>query len=180
MHTDSNPIQPPSAESRKLGYETTAPSIKGLVWFVVGLILTALVVHAGMWYLLFVYNKQALLLVKPQSALTSPQFLDDYAKRTGIKLSPLPQPPPPAPRIQPTFPDRNLPGDDLQLMYQKEDEVFRRMGWTIDEQSHVPLTIPDSVQATVIREENERRNQARPSGNQASASASPANGGGIK
>jgi hypothetical protein len=42
-------------------------------------------------------------------------------------------------------------------MYQKEDAVFSRMGWTIDAATHEQTVIPPTVVSAVIADESARQ-----------------------
>ena len=181
MDTDNDQLQGPSTESREAGYETSGVSVKGLAIFVVALIVTAAIVHAGMWYLMqgFVYVNE--LKDRQPSALTDRTFINDFNKRNKTNVSPAKLPEPPKPWIQPTYPEHNVPESDLQLMYQKEDGLFRQMGWDVDAQTHVPTAIPSNVVSAVIdqeaqaRQEERSRAATRPAGQTA---APPGQGGG--
>ena len=154
-------LQKPSAESLEAGYETSGVNIKGLVWFVVVLIVTAAVLHVGMWFLMWRYWDYDRFTDRPTSALTDAQFVNAYSKTHGQKIEVTVLPPPPAPRIQPSPPETDrIPSKDLKEMYEKEDALFRRMGWRIDEQSHAQ-SIPPQVISAVIQQERERQKPAQ-------------------
>lgn len=154
-------LEKPSPQSLEAGYETSGVNIKGLVWFVVVLIITAAVLHVGMWFLMWGFWDYDRLKDRPSSALTDAQFVDGYSKEHGQKIELTALPPPPAPRIQPSPPETGrIPSVDLKEMYQTEDEVFRRMGWRIDEQSHAQA-IPPQVMSAVIQQERDRQKQTQ-------------------
>src|SRR5690349_6994291 len=109
MGMDSNQLHKPSDESLAARYELSTVSVRGLLWFVAGLIVVAVVVHVGIWILLRAYEKVYAASSKPTSAVVE--------KDTRLPL-------PPTPRLQPTFGDvNNIPAADLQLMYNGEDEL---------------------------------------------------------
>jgi len=141
MHTDSNQLHKPSDESLSAGYEVSAISVRGLVYFVIGLIVVAALVHLGIWFLLVGYERLYGKSARPPSALTD----------SNIRL-----PLPPPPRLQPNPASANVPAADLQQMYRQEDELFTRMGWRINPQTHVPLEIPQSAIDQVIRDREQR------------------------
>jgi hypothetical protein len=64
--------------------------------------------------------------------------------------------PPPPPRLQPTPGQQaqNVPAADLADMYEKENAVFGRMGWTTDKHNPAELGIPQSVISQVIQDES--------------------------
>lgn len=154
-------LEKPSAESVEAGYETSGVNIKGLVWFVIVLIVTAAVLHAGMWFLMWGYWDRASLREQPTSALTDAGYLKRFSDAHGQDVRMTALPPPPAPRIQPSPPETDrIPSKDLKEMYEKEDALFRRMGWRIDEQSHAQ-SIPPQVISAVIQQERERQKPAQ-------------------
>lgn len=159
MHTESEQLREPSPESLKARYEVSAVSVRGLVYFLIGLIITAVVVHVGIWFLLMGYNHIYQRSEQPRSALTDQKSLRDAG--LGEAVASLPGPP--APRLQPSQPDDPLrvPSADLQFMFQKEDEIFENsLGWKVNRQTHVQSEIPADVIDQVIRDETARQRQA--------------------
>ena len=153
MGTDSNQLHKPSDASMAAGYELSTVSVRGLIYFVIGLIIVAALVHAGIWFLLRTYEKVYHQYSRPGSAVVD--------KQTRLPL-------PPPPRLQPNPGSTNVPEADLQLMYSKEDELFTRMGWRINPQTHVPVEIPQSAIDQVIRD-HPRQTSTGNSGEEASA-----------
>ena len=162
MATDKDPFQPPSSESREQGYETSGVSIKGLAIFVVCLVVVAAAVHAGVWFLFGGYVDLHESTNRPHSALTDEQYVKDYNAEHGTNFATSQPALPPEPRLQPTpgLPYQNDAPADLREMYVREDQVFKRMGWTVDEQTHVRRAIPDAVINAVISDESARQQQA--------------------
>jgi hypothetical protein len=162
MATDKDPFQPPSSESRKAGYETSGVSIKGLAIFVVCLVVLAAAIHAGVWFLFGGYVNLEESANRPHSALTDEQYVKDYNAQHGTHFAASQPALPPEPRIQPTpgLPHQNNPPADLQQMYVKEDQVFKQMGWTVDERTHVQGAMPDAVINGVIADESARQKDA--------------------
>jgi hypothetical protein len=161
MATGKDHYQPPSSESIAAGYEKSGVSVKSLAIFLVCLIICAAAIHAGIWFLFSDYLKSDRAADRPMSALTDPEFVAGYNRRFGTTLPTATRALPPAPRIQPTpgLENQNTPDADLQQMYRQEDAVFHQMGWRVDEQTHVPLQIPESVVSAVISEEKTRQGQ---------------------
>lgn len=161
MATDKDPFQGPSTDSREAGYETSGVSIKGLAIFVVCLVVLAAIIHAGVWFLFGSYVTFDESKNRPHSAINDQQYVSDYNRehKTGFAMPTQTIPPPP--RIQPTpgLDQQNNPDADLQAMYAGEDALFKRMGWTLDERTHVQVEIPDSVIQAVISEETTRQKQ---------------------
>ena len=158
MHTDSDQLREPSPESLAAGYEVSAVSVRGLVYFVLGLILTAALVHVGIWIVLVGFEHKDQKADRPRSGLTDPATLSQAG--LGDTMAALPGPPPP--RLQPSSPENPLhvPAADLQQMMRQEDQVFRKMGWAIDEQTHVQRDIPAAVIEQVIEDESRRQQAA--------------------
>ena len=164
MATDKDPFQGPSTESREAGYETSGVSIKGLAIFVVCLVVLAAIIHAGVWFIFGDYVKLDESQNRSHSALADQQYMSDYNHEHGTRFAGPTQTIPPPRAIQPTpgLDQQNNPDADLQAMYAGEDAVFKRMGWTVDERTHVQVAIPESAIQAVISDEmtrQKRRNQ---------------------
>jgi hypothetical protein len=161
MATDKDPFQGPSTESREAGYETSGVSIKGLAIFVVCLVVLAAIIHAGVWFIFGGYVRVDESQNRPHSALADQQYVSDYNHEHGTSFAAPTQTIPPAPRIQPTpgLDQQNYPDADLQAMYAGEDAVFKRMGWTLDERTQVPVEIPSKFIDAVISDETARQKQ---------------------
>lgn len=151
MATDSNQLHKPSPESVRAGYELSTVSVRALVYFVIGLVLTAALIHAGIWFLLMGYYNLYVGGMKPGSALTETGLL----KHANVAKTAAELPGPPPPRLQPSQPENDVPAGDLQHMMEGQDNVFQRMGWTIDKETHVPLRIPSAAIEQVMREERQ-------------------------
>lgn len=161
MAKDKDPFQGPSTESRQAGYETSGVSIKGLAIFVVCLVVLAAIIHAGVWFLFGDYVNFDEAQNRPHSAVSDQQYVTDFNQQHRSDFPMPKQTIPPPPRLQPTpgLDQQNNPDADLQTMYAGEDAVFRRMGWTLDERTHVQVAIPDSVIQAVISDETTRQKQ---------------------
>ncbi len=118
-------LTPPSPEAIARGYELSDVSIKGLIYFVVFFLLTAVVLHAALWVLLKQYVSIPRAADAPKSAVTS---VDRF---TG-------------PNIQPSIEDNRLPHQDMQGLRDTEAKLFEKMGWKTDAQSGNP-TIPQDI-----------------------------------
>lgn len=163
MATDKDPFEEPSTESREAGYEMSGVSIKGLAIFVVCLVVLAAIIHAGVWFLYGDYVGIDESKNRPHSALSDQQYLSDYNREHKTEFATPTQTIPPPPRIQPTpgLDQQNNPDADLQTMYAGEDAIFRRMGWTLEERTHVQVSIPESVVQAVVSDETARQKQRR-------------------
>jgi len=151
-------LQGPTQESLDAGYDTSGVSIRGVLWFGVILIITAVVLHTGILVLLRGY-----------------WYEDAKNDRLQSALQVLEQPAPPPPRLQPNpfdSPDghrpSNLPPQDLQTMYTNEDRAFDQMGWRVEAGSH-RLTIPQRYIEQVIQEETAAQQAGSQGGQQQSA-----------
>jgi hypothetical protein len=170
MATDNDPFQPPSSESREAGYETSGISIKGLAIFLVCLVALAAAIDAGVWFLFGGYVKLEESTNRPHSALTDEQYVTNYNREHGTDFAPAGPVLPPEPRIQPTpgLAHQNNPPADLQEMYDREDAIFRRMGWAVNDHTHRQVAMPESVLRSVISDESARQKQnPRPAGSPA-------------
>jgi hypothetical protein len=165
MAMDNDQFQKPSPESLDAGYETSGVSVKGLAIFVVGLIVFAAVIHIAVWFLFKGYLKADEAKDRSDSALTDPRAVSQFNQQHDTHFPTATPGLPPPPRLQPTpgvEPPR-VAAADLQEMYRQEDTVFAQMGWTIDQRTHVPVEIPESVLAAVIQDATQRQ-QAKKSG----------------
>lgn len=158
MGTDNDQLQPPARDSVAAGYEKSDVGLKGLAIFVVCLVVFAAAVHVAIWFLYADFLKVERSKDRPMSALTDSEYITAYNRSHGTTLPVVAAPLPPPPRIQPTagLSQQNTPRADLQQMYAQEDALFRRMGWAVDERTHVQREIPVSVIDSVIADERGR------------------------
>ena len=150
MDTDKQPLKGPSPDSLGAGYETSSVNVGGLAWFVVALVVSALITFPAVLLIKAEFLHLDEGKNKPASALT----------QLGKDGKPLYQvPPPPAPRIQPSQPDDayHNPPVDLKLMLEKEDRIFQKLGWEMDEQTHAQKRIPENVVDQVVSELRQRQ-----------------------
>lgn len=120
--------QPVSPLALKQGYEPEGLSVKWLLLCVYLLMMTALVIHVGLWVLL-------------RYLVTTPVEAD--APLTGIS---------PAvavqhfndPRLQPMVGHDKVPWQDLDQTHAKADATFEAMGWKIDPATGTPI-IPAAI-----------------------------------
>jgi hypothetical protein len=102
--------QPPPPAIRQLGYEPSRINVKAMTLFVVCFLLTAAVLHTGLWFL----EKHYAGLVREADV---PQSL---VPRTSLFIEP---------HLQPTPEHDRLPEQDLAAMRQADREVFDQLGW---------------------------------------------------
>lgn len=156
MHTESEQLREPSPESLQARYELSAVSVRGLMYFLGGLIVTAVLVHVGIFILLMGYEHVYDRAERPRSALSDSKALE----QAGLDKAAATLPGPPAPRLQPSALDDRVPPADLQLMFRREDEIFENaLGWTVNRHNHVQTRIPAEVIEQVIRDETARQRQ---------------------
>ena len=97
MESNTAHSQGPSAESLRRGYETSDITFSGLVWFVLGTIVFAVVLWIIIWFIMQMFLHNARVDDVPRSAIHAVQV-------------------PPAPTIQPMHAADVLPSQDLQEM----------------------------------------------------------------
>jgi hypothetical protein len=178
MAKDDTQLQPPSSESREAGYEASTVSIKGLAIFLVCLVVVAALIHLGAWFLLKAMVTHDQHHDDSSSALTDAQFVDHFNQSHGSDAATSRSPLPPLPRLQPTpgQDPQNVPAADLEAMYEKEDALFNRMGWTIEKESHAQLGIPQSVISQVIQDESATQTASAGTGTAAPPVEGPSEG----
>lgn len=144
----------PSAEALEQGYEPESLRFRGVVIFVICFVLTGVIIHVIIWFLLIGLRERERLADVPTSALTS-----------------LPQPSNGAPPLQPSGPEHDtLPFEDLVKMHQQESAVFEHLGWKVDPSS-LAAGIPDDLVSAVEAREAAERSKSAPASNNASSSA---------
>ena len=156
MATEERQLQPPSSESFDAGYETSNVSIKGLAIFVACFLFVAAGIHLGAWYLLRGYVTHDQKADRPASAMTDPAMAERYK---GV-VTGQPEPPPPYIQPSPPQPEPRVPEADLKAMYERENAVFARLGWTPDGDSSVGMKMPRAVAEKVIESETELQKRA--------------------
>jgi hypothetical protein len=124
-------------ESVTRGYEPRDVQMRWIVGFVILLLVSAVVIHTGSWFLLkgFVGGQPA--VDQPPSV-----FRENVAKIPSqwVKSD--------APPLQPTQRYDRVPPADVAAMHRQEDELLAAMGWTNDPVTHRPV-VPASLAAVV-------------------------------
>ena len=122
----ARPQHDPPLESLARRHEVTGVSIRALMWFFGAFIAVAVVLHAGLWFLLLHFAHEPRAVDAPRSIVAgAPAPLD-------------------APPLQPTPAHDRLPYQDLQQMYAREDAVFAALGWSVDPATHA-AAIPEAL-----------------------------------
>ena len=117
--------RPPSPEAIARGYELSDAGTRGLLMFVIYFILTAIVLHLLLWFLLKHYVSIPRAVDVPKSSVPA---IDRF---TG-------------PNLQPSIEDNRLPQQDMRRLRETEAALFNRMGWKTDPQTGNP-TIPQDI-----------------------------------
>jgi len=116
-----------SPEAMELGYQPEAAPVRGLLVFIVLVVVTAVIIHVLIWWLMKGIEAHNARLDTPLSVLRE--------DRT-----------PPPPQLQPSVGHDALDYQDLATLRRREDEMFAKLGWTVrpgDKDAEIP---PDIVQ----------------------------------
>lgn len=116
------------------GHETRDASMRGILIFVIGFIVTGAVIHGLLWLTLKQFASDPREVDVPLSAVQSPTDL-----------------PPGAPPLQPRQDRDQGPRTDLVEMKRREDAVFTQLGWKIDPQTQRPTPPVAVLQAVSTR-----------------------------
>jgi hypothetical protein len=114
-----------SVDAVKLGHEPLALSVRGIVIFVICFIVSAVIIHAVVWWLYRGSMQQEQTEDRPASALVSQR------------------PAPAGPPLQPSPNHQALARKDLAAMRAAENAEFARRGW-LDE-STAEVRVPDDI-----------------------------------
>lgn len=117
----------PSPEALELGYQPEAAPVRGLFIFIILVVVTAVILHVLIWWLMKGYEAHDVRLEPPLSVLSEDQT-------------------PPPPRLQPSVGHNSLDYQDLAALRQRENEMFTKLGWEVrpgDKDAEIP---PDIVQ----------------------------------
>jgi hypothetical protein len=123
---DNQPDPWPQTLSR--GYEWTHLRLGWVLALLVLFGILAIVMHVSLWYVLKAFANNPRAADQPRSVL-----------EPGVA-----QPARFAPPLQPSQQHDRMPSEDLAAMHQREDQVFRDLGWTIDPVTH-HATPPDAL-----------------------------------
>jgi hypothetical protein len=105
--------QPVSREALELGYEPHGVSYRGLAYFLYFFLLTAVVLHTGLWVLLQYYDSLPTDASQPMSAVP---MVNHFT----------------SPHLQPSVEHPNMPWQDLSDLNQRTVQIFQKMGWGMD------------------------------------------------
>lgn len=122
----NHPHAPPSREPAK-HYETREVSVKGIVWFVAGFILTAAVLNLLLWWLMGV-------LTAWQSAAERP--ISPVADRNPTF---------PDPQLQPSPGHLTVPWQDLAQLRSQEENTLHSYGWVNRQQGLVRIPVDQAL-----------------------------------
>ena|ERR1051326_7238495 len=118
-------LQVPSPDSLRRGYELPSVNLRGLGLFFILFIVTAIVLHLGLWGLLKFGTQGKRTVDYPESAV------EFHA-------------PPPGPQLQPSPAHPYVPAQDLAQMREEENRLFAKLGWQT-EGSGGHVTIPETI-----------------------------------
>lgn len=121
------PPQPPPAEVIAKGYQPDQVKMSALLLCVVILLVGAVLIHVGVWWLLKSFMARPRVVDVPQSAVTE---VDRFT----------------SPSLQPTQQHDQFPWQDLAQLRAKEAGIFTQLGWKADP-STGSAQIPDSIVA---------------------------------
>jgi hypothetical protein len=142
--------KPPSPIALRQGYEPPDLNVRGLLIFLVVFLVTAVVIHVGIWFL----NEYLLRRPRPADAVTSAvpvvrQF--------------------PEPDVQPSEWHNHVPWQDMADLRRSEAARFGQLGWKADPATGSAV-IPDSIVAS-LAERYKGKVPAAGAGNTTSATA---------
>lgn len=114
----STPGNPPTDPTPHVGHETRDVHIGGLLWLAAGIIVSAVVIHALLWFLLEYFREQA----RQADPIVSPLAAEKQV--------------PPEPRLQ------NTPLRDYEKFRQEQVERLSGYGWVDRQQGvvHIPIS----------------------------------------
>lgn len=105
--------QPVSRQALEQGYEPHGVNFRGLAYFLYFFLLTAVVLHTGLWVLLRYYDSLPNGASAPMSAVP---IVNQFIR----------------PHLQPSVDHPNMPWQDLSDLNRRTVEMFGKMGWGMD------------------------------------------------
>lgn len=109
------------------GYETRDWNPRYIAYFVIGLIVSGAIIHAGVWFLYRAFEKD--------------QARTEY-RPTLVQV---PNTPPPEPRLQLS------PSADYQEQRRREDEILKNYGWIDRDKGVAHIPIDEAMQILAQR-----------------------------
>ncbi len=134
----AQPHNPVSPEALAQGYMPEALRVRVLVILLIAFIVSAIALHALLWKLMLAFEARDRQADVPRSVLVVNQ-----------------QPRPP--NLQPSVGHDSLPYQDMESLREHEDEVFARLGWSVNMRTH-EATIPPDIARRVAEEARTRVN----------------------
>ena len=126
----------PEAEAMQLGYQPEAVRVRGLVIFVIIFVITAAVLHVGIWLLQMALESRNRAVDVPRSAVEA-------------DVTPAEHP------LQPSVGHDALPYQDMEALRRQEDGMFQKLGWRVDPATH-EADVPDAIIQRVAAEAKAR------------------------
>jgi hypothetical protein len=109
------------------GYETRDWNPRYIAYFVVGLVVAAAIIHAGVWFLYRQFERQ--------------QARTEYRPT----LVDMPNTPPPEPRLQLS------PASEYQEQRRREEEILKNYGWVDRDKGIARIPIDEAMRMLVER-----------------------------
>jgi len=131
-----------SPEALEKGHQPHTESAFGLTLFLIFFGLAALIIHAGIWFLLRAYGSM------PRSA-------DQPLSQVNLKEQFV------SPQLQPSQDHPYLPREDLLNLRARENRLFLHMGWAINLQTGEAV-IPHRIVEQLPRSHRSPAQQAQP------------------
>ena len=126
----------PEAEALQLGYQPEAIRVRGLVIFVICFVITAAVLHVGIWFLQMALDSRNRGVDMPRSAVQADVTPPDHP-------------------LQPSVGHDTLPFQDMEALRRQEDGMFQKLGWQVDRATH-EADVPDAIIQRVAAEAKAR------------------------
>jgi hypothetical protein len=121
----------------ELGYQSEAAPVRGLLIFIILVVVTAVALHLLIWWLMKGYEAHDARAEPPLSVLREDQT-------------------PPPPRLQPSVGHDTMDYQDLAAVRHRENEMFTKLGWAVPPGAKDAEIPPDIVQQVA----NEQRTRA--------------------
>jgi len=128
-HSPQYNDRPVSPEAMQLGYQPEVAPVRGLLVFIILVVVTAVFLQVLVWWLMQKIEARNARMDTPLSVLSEDQT-------------------PPAPRLQPSVGHDSLDYQDLAALRRREDEMFARLGWTVHpgaKDADIPVDIIQQV-----------------------------------
>ncbi|HZS08777.1 MAG TPA: hypothetical protein VFD58_28335 [Blastocatellia bacterium] len=130
----------------EVAHERSDVNVRAVLWFMAGLIATAVVVHLLMWGLFDVFESKEAHAEPPP------------ASRLGVNTQRLP----PEPRLQLAPGHESHPAEDLQKLRAEEDNRLHGYGWVDEQRGVVHIPIEQAKKLLIERSHSAAQQSALP------------------